>query len=162
MAYRTRPKSESAKAAEAFAAYIAMGPKRSLDALARSYQDRSKVAPTRDLSTLKAWSKWHRWQERIADAINAKTRAALDEAAEIDGSTFLATSRLLADVVSYTTFHHPEVVVKVRESVRVKTPVQVNVRITVEAAVERVAAELGVSASEVIAEAERIMAEARS
>ncbi|MDQ3514189.1 MAG: hypothetical protein M3462_11120 [Chloroflexota bacterium] len=104
----------------------------------------------------------YRWQERIADAINAKTRAALDEAAEIDGSTFLATSRLLADVVSYTTHHHPEVVVRVRESVRVKTPVQVNVRITVEAAVERVAAELGVSASEVIAEAERIMAEARS
>jgi hypothetical protein len=57
---------ESSRARAAFTAYLALGPGRSLERLAATYQTCTKPAPpTRHLTTLKQWSAAHRWQERV-------------------------------------------------------------------------------------------------
>jgi hypothetical protein len=59
---------ESSRARAAFTAYQALGPGRSLERLAATYQTCTKPAPpTRHLTTLKQWSAAHRWQQRIGE-----------------------------------------------------------------------------------------------
>lgn len=57
---------ETPKALQAFADYLALGDKRSLEKLLESYQSRPMGGPTRQLSQLKKWSAQHGWQARIA------------------------------------------------------------------------------------------------
>jgi len=61
---------ETPKAASAFADYVALGPRRSLQRLAELdvSQGYAKSIPTR-LTVLKRWSTEHKWQERIAEAV---------------------------------------------------------------------------------------------
>lgn len=73
---------ESARAAQSYADYLALGAGRSLVKLLGEYAERvrsgSGVPPTTRLNTLKKWSAAHDWQGRIADL----ARAAQEEAEE--------------------------------------------------------------------------------
>lgn len=158
---------ESAEAAEAFAAYVALGPGRSLRALAESYVSRGiHKSSSGSLRTLGSWSAKFGWQERLRQAATERAERLLEEAAEIDAGTFLGTSRELARLVGAGGME-PEQVVKVRESVRRKpvpgAAVQVNVSVDVELRqlAERAAEASGLDPQQVIAEAERIFADMR-
>ena len=118
MAQRRIPE-ESPKAKLAYAAYLAMGNDRSLAKLVAKWG-----RPESYVGQLQRWSSDYGWQNRLAEVgQQAKERAkdALAEAEILDALTFLATSHVLSDTIAYTTYHHPDVVVKVRESVRPKT-----------------------------------------
>jgi predicted amino acid-binding ACT domain protein len=87
----------------------------------------------------------------------------LKEAAELDADTFLVTSRLLNERVKMTMAVDTDHVVKVRESVRKAVPkggasVSVNVSVEVRQLAEQLAKSMGVSADELIADAEAIAA----
>lgn len=116
------PPVETAKAAQAFADYVQLGPKRSLETLAAAYRISTEPAPTLHLRTLKEWSAKYRWQERIREAVTEATTKALEEAAELDAATFLETSRRLYGLITGTEHIHPQEVVRVRESVRKPEP----------------------------------------
>ncbi len=118
MAERTKrqPPRETPKAAEAFAAYVAMGPGRSYAKLAKVWGH-----PASYVGQIDRWARAYRWQDRLVEAITTKTQAALADANELDAVTFSATSRVLAETMAYTTHHHADVVIKVRESVRPKS-----------------------------------------
>lgn len=159
---------ETPRAAEAFADYVSLGPSRSLQKLVDFYratpQSSTKPPPTRHLDTLKDWSVKHGWQDRIAQAITDRTLALLAEASELDAETFLATSReyrrrmddTMRDAMPLDAIH------PLRD--RVKAPatrgagVTLNVTIVQEA--ERLAAQLGISANDLLADASAIAAEA--
>jgi hypothetical protein len=152
------------KAAEAFAAYVGMGPGRNLRALAAilAEQGHYKTATTA-LGQLARWSSEHRWQERLAAAVTAKTEDALAKAAEIDAQSFLRTSEMIAERLAMTTPMMLDVLVKTRESVRKPEPkgagasVNVNLTVTLRTIVERLAAERGLDPEDVLAEADEIL-----
>ena len=56
---------ESARAAQAWADYLAMGPGRSLDELCRRYSNATIPTPTKRVKTLKDWSVAFGWQDRL-------------------------------------------------------------------------------------------------
>lgn len=56
---------ESPRAAQAWADYLAMGPERSLEGLLALYRTCTKPAQTKQLTTLKLWSRTFGWQERL-------------------------------------------------------------------------------------------------
>lgn len=58
---------ETPRAKEAFADYLALGPDRSLAKLAKAYQSRIGSVPTKQISTLREWSADFAWQDRIKD-----------------------------------------------------------------------------------------------
>ena len=58
---------ETTRAKRAWLDYFAMGETRSLEKLADEYRTHTGHVPTRQVSTLKNWSRWHRWQQRIED-----------------------------------------------------------------------------------------------
>lgn len=156
---------ESPKAAEAFAIYVGLGPGRSLTNLAHvlTEQNRYKTRTTAR-NAVATWSVKHRWQERLAAAITARTEAALARANEIDAQTFARTSELLAQCIATVEPDDLEAVLKVRESVRRPEPrgvqaVNLNLSVALRKAVEREAAEQGLDPEEVLAEAERILEE---
>jgi len=94
VADRTPTPKETPKAAEAFAAYVALGPKRSLRRLADEYvtQNRYKTTATA-FNSLRDWSRIHGWQERLREAAEARSSAMLDEAADLNTETYLAICR---------------------------------------------------------------------
>ena len=151
----------SAKAEAAFADYVALGPGRTLRALADRYaqQNRYKTASTA-LGILSNWSVKYAWQQRIADASSARAEQLLREAADLDAETFLASSRLLNQRMRYATRDHADAIVKMRESVRKPQPkgasVNVNVQVQVQRLAEKLAAQIGVPAEELLAEAARV------
>ena len=151
------------KAAEAFAAYVAMGPGRSLRSLAHvlAEQNHYKTASTAQ-RILADWSVRYRWQERLSAAITARTEDALAKAAEIDAQVFLGTREELSKRMAYADMLPLDAIIKVVEATRKPEPrgatqVNVNLSVTLRAIVERIAAEQGLDADEVLAEAERIL-----
>jgi hypothetical protein len=153
---------ESANAAQAFADYVALGPGRSLSKLFDSYQQRTDSAPRHALTTLKRWSTRFNWQARIVDAATQRTQSMLSEIAELDADTFAITSHVLRQRLNDAETAIPlEPLLRLRESVRPKsdrTGVTLNVNIYQQA--ERMAERLGITADELMADAERIAAAA--
>ena len=155
---------ESAKAKEAFAQYAALGPGRSLRKLANlMVQQGLYKSSTVAFRSLGEWSSQHNWQERIGNAATERSEAMLKEAAELDADTFLVTSRLLNERVKMTMAVDTDHVVKVRESVRKAVPkggasVSVNVSVEVRQLAEQLAKSMGISAEELIQDAELIAA----
>lgn len=162
----------TAKAAEAFARYVALGPGRSLRNLAHTLveQGHYKTA-TVALRSLGEWSSKYHWQARIAAAATAKGEESQARALEWDDTTFLRTSELLAQQMAElepgnVALKLPliETVIKVRETVRRREPrgqqanVNLNVSVSLRNIVERVAAEQGLNPDDVLAEADRIIA----
>jgi len=158
---------ESAKAAQAFADYVSLGPKRSLRALATLYAEQTLYKSTTSaLASLNVWSSKHRWQDRIAEAVSERAMQMLSEAAELDAETFLATSRQYhrrilapnADKMGLGSIH------AIRD--QVKRPASQSPNLTVNVTImneaQRLAAELGISADELLADAEKIAAAAWS
>lgn len=154
---------ESAKAAQAFADYVALGPRRSLRALASSYVEQGYYkSTTTALTVLGRWSTENRWQERIAEAVSERAMQMLVEASELDAETFLATSRqyhkrLLGpkgDKMGLGSIH--DIRDQVKRPASQSPALTVNVTIMQEA--ERLAAELGISAEDLLKEAEAIAA----
>lgn len=56
---------ETPKAYQAFCDYVDLGYDRSFAKLMQHYQTQTEAAPTRILSTVKAWSKKYAWQNRV-------------------------------------------------------------------------------------------------
>lgn len=154
---------ETPKAAQAFQDYLAMGAGRSLRKLAAVYVEHGyhKTASTA-FTILKNWSIAHGWQDRLTEAINERSAALLAEASELDADSFLLTSRLLNQRLAYADPLHVDTVVKIRETVRSRATgvggLTVNVAIYQQA--EKLASKLGITADELIADAEAIAAEA--
>jgi hypothetical protein len=149
----------TARAAVAFADYVALGPRRSLDKLCDRYRIATEPVPTRRLMTLKDWSVRFRWQHRLAVAASALVDARLDQATELDATSFLRTSELISDRLDWTQPENLDAILKMRESVRrpaQKATTTVNVTLDVRQAAEKVAAELGVPVDVVIAESYRL------
>lgn len=157
---------ETAKAAEAFAAYVAMGPSRSLRALASTMAEQT-LYKNRDsaLASLNTWSTKYRWQARISSAVTEKTERLLAQAAEIDATSYLRTSELIRERLANIKPEDTNVIIPIRESVRRPAPkgssssVDVNVQVSVSLRdmAERIAAEEGLDPDEVVAEAERYL-----
>ncbi len=154
---------ETPRAAQAFQDYVAIGPARSLSRLIELYHDThqsaTKPPPTKRLDTLKEWSTKYGWQDRIAQAVTERGMQLLAQAAELDVETFLATSReyhrrlTALDIETMPLPHLHDV----RSQVRRKDPTDgqtINVVIVQEA--QRLAAELGISADDILAGAELI------
>jgi hypothetical protein len=155
---------ETPKAAQALADYVAMGPGRSLSKLAAQYviQNRYKTKATAR-SILEQWSIKYQWQARIAEAITERTMALLSEAAELDAETFLAISQeyrrrtkgVMAEASKLDDLH------PVRDRVKpVSARVGITVNVTIQREAERLAAELGIPAADLLREAEAIAAAA--
>lgn len=149
-----RKSKESPKAAEAFAAYVAMGPSRSLRKLADALvaQNRYKTTTTA-LNSLRTWSAEFNWQERIATAASARADRMLEEAAELDADTFLRTSQDLNRRATFIDGFKVDEMIRVRESVRKPAPkgstnVNVNVTVQVQQIVDRIAEEDGLTEDE--------------
>ncbi|MFT4038365.1 MAG: hypothetical protein QM692_09315 [Thermomicrobiales bacterium] len=162
----------TAKAAEAFARYVALGPGRSLRNLAYALveQDCYKTTTTA-LKVLGGWSQRYHWQARLAAAATARGEESQARALEWDDTTFLRTSELLAREVAELAPENVavklpliEATIKVRESVRRREPrgqqanVNLSVSVSLRNIVERVAAEQGLDPDAVLAEAEQIIA----
>lgn len=155
---------KNSRAENAFLDYVNMGPSRSLELLAGSYQSRTESVPTKQVSTLKAWSTRYHWQARIANAASERSDAILREAAELDADTFVKTSQKLNKEIAHAL--ETDVVIKIRESVRKAVPkggtsvsVGVNVTLTIEQRqmVERIAASRGLDVGEVMNELHGIL-----
>jgi hypothetical protein len=154
------------KAAEAFQAYVGLGPSRSIrrlaDVLVQQGLYKNSTAAHRVLAK---WSVDYGWQERLAAAVTAKTEEILAKAAEIDAATFARSSQLLAKRMGSAKEADVDVVVKIRETVRRPEPrgasaqVNLNLQVTMRELVEQIAAEQGLSVDEVLAEAEAILRE---
>jgi hypothetical protein len=158
---------ETARAAEAFAQYVAMGPGRSLRGLGAVLAEQGVYKTSASaFRVLKDWSVKYRWQERLAAAITEKTERMLAHAAEIDAKSFLRTSELIAERLAWTDAGHIDVVLKARESVRRPAPkgsanidVDLQVTVSLRALAERVAQEEGLDPEEVVAWADRYVRE---
>jgi hypothetical protein len=81
---------ETERAIRAYTDYLAMGPERSLRALADTYCASTGDVPTRSLPTLKHWNEDHAWQVRIAGQLALEREeaeaAVRRERAEVFGS----------------------------------------------------------------------------
>lgn len=165
----------TAKAAEMFARYVAMGPGRSLRNLAYILVEQNHYKTTTvALRSLGDWSAKYAWQSRIAAAATAKGEESQAKAVEWDDTTFLRTSETLAKELAELDASNVaqklpliDAVIKVRETVRRREPrgakanasVNLNVAVSLRNLVERKAAERGLDPEEVLAEAEKIIAE---
>lgn len=154
---------ETPKAAQAFADYVALGPGRSLRSLhARYRQQTVNKPPTVRFETLAEWSTTYGWQDRIAAAATERSNALLSEANEIDAESFAITSRKLRERLDYADPVQLDAVVRIRETVRPKVKsgadVNVNVNVAIYQHAQRLAEQLGITAEELIADAERIAA----
>ena len=161
MADGTRP-TETTEAKEAFAQYVALGPGRSLRLLARTLvtQELYKTEQSA-LTVVGRWSRQHNWQDRIGNAATERAERMLQEAAQLDADTFLKTSKKLNEQVKNTT--EPGDIVRIRESVRRPVPkggaaVSVNVSVEVRQLAEQLAKSMGITAEELIQDAEAIAA----
>lgn len=158
---------ETPRAAEAFERYLAMGPKRSIRALAErdAAQNLYKNA-TAAHRVYADWSVKYRWRTRLAEAASVRTERLLGEAAELDADTFRLTSEKLHERMGMMTpALHLDAIVKLRESVRKPAQkgagtvaVSVSVSVEIRRLAEQVAADAGLDPDAVVAEAERIFA----
>lgn len=148
------------QAEAAFNDYVDLGDGRSLRKLHARYRSDINPTPTKRLKTLLEWSARYRWQERIHQAEAAAAEEKLRLAATLDADTFLHSSRLLNERMRYATREHADAIVKMRESVRKPAPkgahVSVNVSVEIRQEAERLAEKLGISADELIRDAEDI------
>lgn len=147
------------RAAEAFLDFVRLGPKRSLPKLAELYQNRTEPVPTKQLSRLKVWSTKYKWQERVEQVDDEEAEAELRRAARMDAQTFNRTSEELNRRSAYANGLHMDELVRMRETVRKPAPkggTSVTVNVEIRHIAEKLAHELGIDASELIADAERI------
>lgn len=114
---------ESPDAVKAFADYYELGASRSLEKLLDRYRSGTEPAPTRRMTTLKTWSTTFGWQDRI----RAITQEQLASATEIDGESFVITSRKLRERLDITDPLNLTALIKIRESVRPATAKEVKV-----------------------------------
>lgn len=165
----------TAKAAEMFARYIAMGPSRSLRNLAYVLVEQNHYKTTTvALRSLGEWSSKYHWQSRIAAATTAKGEEIQAKALEWGDSTFLRTAEELAKLLAELEpgnvalkMPYIDAVIKIRESVRRREPrgaqanvnVNVGLAVALRDAVNAIAAEEGLDPEEVLARAERIVAD---
>lgn len=136
------------KAAEAFDAYVALGPDRSLDALAEKYRTSTEGVPTTQLSRLKIWSTKYHWQMRLKSATTARTDARLELAGEYDADTFAMTSKELNRRAQYTTSDHLDAIIKIRESVRKPQPKSASVNVNLNLIIDDLAQKYGLTDDE--------------
>lgn len=165
MAKTTGQRKSNPNAEQAFLDYAALGPARSLEALHRRYQSVPESSPTRRLPTLKTWSVKYQWQARLEQAATARSERMLADASDLDADTFLLSSRLLNERMRYATRDHADSIVKWRESVRKPQPksgTSVNVKVSVEVQhlAEQMAHRLGISAEELLKDADAIASNA--
>jgi hypothetical protein len=156
---------ESPKAAQAFADYVDLGPARSLKLLAQRYVEQKRYKTTTTAKgQLARWSVQFHWQERLTAAASARSERLLEQAAEIDADSFYKSSVELNKAITKSVrsnggdIRH---VISIRESVRKpsskgSTSVNVSLSVEVRQAAEKMAAELGISPEELIADAEEI------
>ncbi|MGH2351924.1 MAG: hypothetical protein ACRDI2_12915 [Chloroflexota bacterium] len=71
-----QPRRETARAKQAWADYLAMGPDRSLEKLAERYQNHTKTSPMVALRQLKEWSRRYGWQARLEEIAEREAWAA--------------------------------------------------------------------------------------
>lgn len=154
MARPHRNPRETAAAKEAFAAYVALGPDRSLRKLAAKLARHNQYeSETQAFNALARWSSAHNWQDRIDHAATIRSEALLTQAAELDADTFIRTSRQLNERVQTQSPIAVEPMLRIRESVRKPPPkgaaaVTVSVSVEIQQIVERIAAEDGLSDAE--------------
>lgn len=165
MAKTTGQRKSNPNAELAFAEYVNLGSGRSLEKLCDLYRSRTDSVPTKHLTTLKTWSIRYAWQNRIADAVTARSQRMLADASDLDADTFLLSSRLLNERMRYATRDHADSIVKWRESVRKPQPksgTSVNVKVSVEVRhlAEQMAQRLGISADELLRDADAIASNA--
>lgn len=155
----------TAKAAEAFAMYVAMGPGRSLTNLAHilTEQNRYKTRTTAR-NAVATWSARYRWQERIASAVTAQGEELLAQITEFDIHALRISSELLYRQILTLQPSDVDEIIKIRQMVRRPEPrggsesVNVNLAVTLRTIVEQVAAEEGLDPEQVLAQAEKILA----
>lgn len=150
-------------AEEAFLDYVSIDRKeRSLRLLAEIYVERGYYKkPGTALAVLNRWSAQHRWQERIRQAATEAAERKLQEAADLDADTFLRTSRELNKRAEYADALQMDQMIRMRETVRKPTPkggtaVSVKVSVEVRQLAEQIAEQLGITADELIADAEEV------
>ncbi len=108
------PPKETAKAAQAFADYYALGANRSLEKLTAQYVENGHVGkPSAIVRQLERWSAYHHWQARI----NQRIADQLESAAELDAESFQITTQKLRKIIEWA--ERLDDVVKIRETVRV-------------------------------------------
>jgi len=73
---------ETARARQAWADYLALGPDRSLEKLLQRYQSGTKAAPATSLTRLKLWSRTFGWQQRLQVIADEVARAAEEKERE--------------------------------------------------------------------------------
>lgn len=73
---------ETARAKQAWADYLSLGPGRSLETLLDRYQSATDSPPTRRLKTLKDWSRTFGWQARLKTIADQVAREAAEREAE--------------------------------------------------------------------------------
>ena len=152
-------------AEEAFLDYVSLNrDERSLRLLAETYVDRGYYKTVGSaLSVLGRWSARHRWQDRIRQAATEAAERKIQEAADLDADTFLRTSRELNRRSEHADALQMDQMIRMRESVRKPAPkggaaVSVKVSVEVRQLAEQMAEALGISAEELIADAEDIAA----
>lgn len=166
----THPKTrETPKAAEAFAAYVAMGPGRSLRKLADQLVSQNIYkSSTTAMLALKRWSVTHEWQARLRDAATARSTRMLEESVELDAESFLFTSRQINERFHVSCPVRSDELLKLRESVRTPTQkngpsvdVGVNISLTVqqEVVLQRVAERRGLSVDDLLARSNSLVTE---
>lgn len=158
-----QPKRGNPNAELAFADYVALGPGRSLAALAEIYRSRTESVPTKNLTTIKQWSIRYRWQERLAESASARSDQMLRDASELDAESFLISSRILNKHIKAEDSITIDEAIRVRESVRKpisKHGVAIDISVNVMQQAERIAAELGITPEDLLADAEEIAAHA--
>jgi hypothetical protein len=158
---RTSREPANDKAAAAFADFVALGDGRSLSKLAEVYRNRTEPVPTRQLSRLKIWSSKYNWIARIEQFEDEQAESKLAQAARLDADTYVRTSKELNRRASHVDALHMDELIRMRESVRKPQPkggtaVSVKVSVEVRQLAEQMAEQLGISADELIADAEEV------
>lgn len=136
------------RAAEAFDLYVAMGPRRSLRALARELvQQNLYKTTTVAFRQLGEWSSKYGWSDRIASAATAIAESRLEQAAELDADTFFKTSELLAEAIEDDVTTLDEVLT-IRASVRKPVAKAPTLNINVNLIVKELAEKYGLTEQE--------------
>lgn len=157
---RSKQRKPDATGSELFAAWVEAGtpPYREL---AEVLVERGRYkSVTGAFSSIGYFASRDKWQDRKAQALEEAAIACLQEAARIDATSFLKTSKEIATRLRYTTSEHLDPLLKMRESVRKPVTKTTNVNITLEIRqrAEQIAAKYGVPVAVVIEEAEAIAA----
>lgn len=111
------------KAAEVFAEYVNLGPRRSQVLLAEKlHRDGRYTSVVSALGSISKWSAKYRWPDRIAQYVTAGVTRKLQEAAELDADTFVETARRFNDLIHSPGYFDANTLARIRESVRKPEP----------------------------------------